>query len=293
MRRSVEVPSERPAPKYASSGEHEIDHAGALRSRLEAPIYNRLIDAYVGNGALDYEVYLNTQALLSLQTPQTELVHPDELMFQIVHQGQELWLKLLAYEGAELVRHLDNDELAKAGATLERLVRTIEAMRGDLRVLDTLTPASFLGIRRHLGDGSGQQSRGYNQLMLVAPAVLEALTRLLGRRGATLSEVYSEDEPHPELLRLCEQLVDFDEAYQQWLVAHFHLVRRTMGVDKSVRALDGLPSRVLVGRMTKPLFPDLWDVRVAMTNEWTRAGGYRPGQDRCPGVSGGGNDQEQ
>jgi tryptophan 2,3-dioxygenase len=81
---------------------------------------------------------------------------------------------------------------------------------------------------------------------------------------------------------VCEKLVDLDELYQQWLVAHYHLVRRTMGVDRTVHALDGLPSRVLVGRMTKPLIPSLWDVRVTLTNRWTRAGGHVPGAARCP-----------
>ena len=251
-----------------------------LQSQLEAPIYNRLIDRWVGQGELSYELYLKTRELLALQNRSDDLVTHDELMFQVVHQTQELWLKLLAHESVELVRRIDSDELCEAGTTLERMVRVALAMKTDIRVLDTLLPQRFLTIRRHLGDGSGQQSPGFNQLILAATAILEALQRLLSRRTLDLQQVYAEQSPHSELQRLCEQLVDLDEAYQQWLVAHFHLVRRTMGVDRKVRALDGLPSRVLLGRMTKPLFEALWEVRVAMTQDWSPGGGHAPGMPR-------------
>ena len=37
-----------------------------------------------------YERYLRTDELLSLQRPENERLHPDELTFQIVHQTFEL-----------------------------------------------------------------------------------------------------------------------------------------------------------------------------------------------------------
>ena len=283
MRRPIKYRRETKEAPQRVSQVHKIDHAATLQSQLEAPIYNRLIDRWVGQGELSYELYLKTRELLSLQNRSDDLVTHDELMFQVVHQTQELWLKLLAHESVELVRRIDSDELCEASTTLERMVRVALAMKTDIRVLDTLLPQRFLTIRRHLGDGSGQQSPGFNQLILAATGILEALQRLLSRRTVELQQVYAEQSPHAEVQRLCEQLVDLDEAYQQWLVAHFHLVRRTMGVDRKVRALDGLPSRVLLGRMTKPLFEALWEVRVAMTQEWTTGGGHAPGMPRRSG----------
>ena len=50
-----------------------------------------------GEGTLDYELYLNTKALLSCQSKFEELCNPDELQFQLVHQVEELWMKLIAY----------------------------------------------------------------------------------------------------------------------------------------------------------------------------------------------------
>src|SRR5581483_7970326 len=51
-----------------------------------------------GEGASDYERYLRTDELLSLQKGPDEQVHRDELLFQTVHQASELWLKLAASE---------------------------------------------------------------------------------------------------------------------------------------------------------------------------------------------------
>jgi tryptophan 2,3-dioxygenase len=45
-----------------------------------------------------YERYLRTQELLSLQKPENELTHHDELQFQVVHQVFELWWKEAAFE---------------------------------------------------------------------------------------------------------------------------------------------------------------------------------------------------
>ena len=49
-----------------------------------------------GAGDLDYEIYLNTKELLACQKEPDELCNPDELQFMIVHQVEELWMKLMA-----------------------------------------------------------------------------------------------------------------------------------------------------------------------------------------------------
>ena len=43
-----------------------------------------------GKGASDYERYLRTDELLSLQKTSEEFLHPDEMTFQVVHQASEL-----------------------------------------------------------------------------------------------------------------------------------------------------------------------------------------------------------
>ncbi|HEY8087621.1 MAG TPA: tryptophan 2,3-dioxygenase family protein, partial [Polyangiaceae bacterium] len=248
--------------------EPKNDAANQLRLALEAPIYNRTLRKDVGSGDLDYEVYLRTRALLGLQTPVEQLVVPDELLFQILHQTQELWLKALSFEAVSLVQALDGGEPFAAAATLDRMVSITRCLARDIEVLFTLSPDVFQVIRRHLGNGSGLESPGYNQVLLAAEAVGHAFLRRLERAGATLSAVYGERSRHADLHRTAEQLVDWDGAFQAWLMAHFLLVRRTIGVDRAVRALDGFPTQALPARMTKPLFPELWDLRVELTRGW-------------------------
>ena len=46
-----------------------------------------------GTAASDYERYLRTDELLALQKPPAELLPPDEMTFQVVHQASELLQK--------------------------------------------------------------------------------------------------------------------------------------------------------------------------------------------------------
>ncbi|RJS23977.1 hypothetical protein DRW03_10190 [Corallococcus sp. H22C18031201] len=260
----------------------DYSHAEKLRLELEQPLFNPLLKKWVGRGELDYELYLKTPTLLSLQSTETELVAHDELMFQIVHQSQELWLKLVSREMVEVVDELDRDSLWAVSSRLERVARILRCVSAEMAVLETMTPDTYQTIRRSLGNGSGQESPGYNTLRTAASGMEDALDRLLARRSTTLMAVYS-GHGTTDLKRVCEQLVDADEAFQGWLYAHFQLVRRTIGVDRQVKALDGLPSQVLAARMNLPLFRKLWDVRVEMTTAWKREGGHAPGVERSAG----------
>jgi tryptophan 2,3-dioxygenase len=256
--------------------------AAALRRTLDEPIYNKVLHKEVGRGKLDYEVYVRTRELLALQTPAEELVVPDELLFIVMHQTQELWLKCAVHECANLVERLDGDMLFPALESLDRIVQIVQILRDQIRVLGALSPSQFQVIRRSLGNGSGLESPGYNQLLAAAEAAESALGRLITRRNTTLLDIYQNPEDHADVHRLAERFVDWDGTFQTWLVEHFMLVRRTMGVDKTVRALDGFPTAALFGRATKPLFAELWNVRVEMTHSWSREGGFVPGEKRCP-----------
>lgn len=252
-----------------------------LRDVLSKPLFNPVLKTWVGEGKLDYEIYVRTKDLLSLQIANDQLADPDELMFQVTHQAQEIWLKLLAHELAEAVGDLDRDEVWPVVGRLDRAGRIVGCLVMELRVLETLTPDTYQVIRRNLGNGSGQESPGFNAVLVAASHLSDALDRWLARRGATVVDVYGwAAKSMPELKRVCEMLVDLDEQYQTWLFTHFMLVRRTIGVGRNVKALDGVPTQVLTGRMTKPLFRALWKAREDLTEEWRRAGGHEPGAKR-------------
>src|SRR5437868_10512328 len=73
-----------------------------------------------GRGASDYERYLRTDDLLALQKPPEERSHPDELLFQTVHQSSELWLKLGTAEVARATAHVRAGEVGAALRLLRR-----------------------------------------------------------------------------------------------------------------------------------------------------------------------------
>lgn len=262
----------------------DYSEAEKLRRQLESPIFNPLLKKWVGKGELDYEVYIKTPTLLNLQTPMAELVHHDELLFQITHQAQELWMKLVSMEAVEVVAEMDGDLFWPATGRLERILRAMRCLVAEMNILESMTPDTYQIIRRSLGNGSGQESPGYNAIRLSADAMELALDRALTRRNLRLVDVYKAGAHAAEdLKRVCEQFVDMDELFQTWLYTHYQMVRRIIGVDRSIKALDGLPTQVLAGRMTLPLFRKLWEVRVEMTNAWKRDGGYAPGTTRQTG----------
>ncbi|EAU64622.1 tryptophan 2,3-dioxygenase [Stigmatella aurantiaca DW4/3-1] len=184
-------------------------------------------------------------------------------------------------EAVEVVAEMDGDLLWPATGRLERMLRAMRCLVAEMNILETMTPDTYQIIRRSLGNGSGQESPGYNALRLAADGLEAALERVLTRRQLRLLDVYKVGAYGAEdLKRVCEQLVDLDELFQNWLYTHYQMVRRIIGVDRSIKALDGLPTQVLAGRMTLPLFRKLWEVRVEMTNAWKRDGGYQPGVNR-------------
>src|SRR5882762_6235352 len=124
--------------------------ARRLQAALQAPIENKYLGKPVGAGLLDYELYLRTSELRSLQNGPEDLVVRDEMLFQITHQSQELWLKLAAFEGVALVDSMDGDDLWGAAETLKRQTLIMRTLESELQVISTLSPETFLVIRRNL-----------------------------------------------------------------------------------------------------------------------------------------------
>ena len=82
--------------------------------------YDELKPILPGPAGSDYENYLRTDELLSLQKTSEEMVHRDERLFQTVHQSSELWLKLACFEIDEAIVLLGQDEIRRALRLLGR-----------------------------------------------------------------------------------------------------------------------------------------------------------------------------
>src|SRR5437588_5128044 len=90
-----------------------------------------------------YERYLRIEELLSLQKPESELVHHDELQFQVVHQVFELWWKEAAFELRTIHQLLERFDLLHALHLLQRVVKIQYLMLDNVRMLETMSPWDF------------------------------------------------------------------------------------------------------------------------------------------------------
>lgn len=95
-----------------------------------------------GEGENDYTRYMRTDALLSLQRGPGEWVHRDEMLFQIVHQSTELWLKLACAEVAEATRRIEYGELDAATRLLGRAALGGQLVTQQLEMMRRLSPGT-------------------------------------------------------------------------------------------------------------------------------------------------------
>ncbi|HET6397949.1 MAG TPA: tryptophan 2,3-dioxygenase family protein [Candidatus Thermoplasmatota archaeon] len=221
-------------------------------------------------GLSDYEKYMRVPELLQLQKPAKELVHHDEMMFQVVHQSFELWCKLILFELRTAGRLIAEDRLIEAYPLIERCTDIIKVNTEAMHVLERMHPWDFHIIRAALGQGSGAESPGFRDIQMHAPRVWPVVEDLLKRRGTTLFEVYTEPRRHPDLLRLLEHLTDFDMFFHIWRLNHLAMVKRVIGRD--VKSLKGYAIHQLEGDVQMVLWPALWKVR----NEITGKAGTSP-----------------
>ncbi|MGB3754207.1 MAG: tryptophan 2,3-dioxygenase family protein [Parerythrobacter sp.] len=106
-----------------------------------------------------YSGYLDLDRLLSAQHPASD-AH-DEMLFIIVHQASELWLKLCLHELKLARSHIAADDLRPAFKMLSRVARAQGQLIQSWDVLSTMTPHDYSTIRPHLGGSSGFQSAQY------------------------------------------------------------------------------------------------------------------------------------
>ncbi|MEO0462347.1 MAG: tryptophan 2,3-dioxygenase family protein [Pseudomonadota bacterium] len=109
-----------------------------------------------------YSSYLDLDKVLGAQHPASE-AH-DELLFIIVHQASELWLKLCLHELTKARIAIEADDLRPAFKMLARVARAQAQLIQSWDVLSTMTPHDYSAIRPHLGASSGFQSPQYRMM---------------------------------------------------------------------------------------------------------------------------------
>ncbi|MET7881175.1 tryptophan 2,3-dioxygenase family protein [Micromonospora profundi] len=213
-----------------------------------------------GDGATDYARYMRLDTLLDLQRRPAEMIHRDELLFQVVHQSTELWLKLAAAELTEAVTRLRAGELAVTESLVTRATLGIRLVTDHLEMFRHLSPADFQAMQPALGKGSGAESPGWRQV--------QATSRQLGRAFAEHLEAQGIDpaalgrpDPADPVQRLAEALVEWDERVSLWRTRHYRVALRVGGHDPG-----GTEATMLAKLVGYRFFPELWRARLKLSD---------------------------
>lgn len=216
-----------------------------------------------GKGATDYERYLRTDELLSLQTLTDKLSHPDELTFQVVHQSSELLMKGAHWELERARVALQEGNYPDAARLIRRANALLEHPISMLHILETITPYDYHIIRGGLGHGSGLDSPGFLSLLHIAPRIGEAFQEQLNSKGLTADDIYRRHAEFFALHDVAERMLDFDERMQLFRFHHLKLAQRIIG--GGAIGTMGTPVEVLQQRMQHVAYNELWDLRNKIT----------------------------
>ena len=220
-----------------------------------------------GEGTLDYELYLNTKALLSCQSKFEDFCNADELQFQIVHQVEELWMKLIAYTLLDIDDYLQQENTNRVITLFRRVHAAQRLMIQQIALLETMSPREYQAIRERLGNGSGQESPGFRVLLKMYQPIWNSFREhYLEKHGLTIEKIYDSEYSHGDAYVVAETLAEFDELFQKFRFEHMQLIHRTIGFGS--RSLKGRPVEILEDGMRHKFFPELWEIRGQMTDRW-------------------------
>jgi tryptophan 2,3-dioxygenase len=137
--------------------------------------------------SLSYSQYLGLDKLLDAQRPLS--YEHDEMLFIVIHQVSELWMKLCLHELNTVVDCVRRDDLGPTFKMLARVSTIQQQLLQAWDVLATITPYDYSAFRNTLGRSSGFQSAQYRLLEF-----------LIGNKNADLIEVFRADPPTYEML---------------------------------------------------------------------------------------------
>jgi tryptophan 2,3-dioxygenase len=163
--------------------------------------------------SLSYSEYLQLDRILDAQKPLT--YEHDEMMFIVVHQTSELWMRLMLHELHGVLECVRRDDLDPSFKMLARVSQVQQQLIATWDVLSTMTPFEYSAFRNALGRSSGFQSYQYRLLEF-----------LLGNKHAQMIEVHRRD---PKIYATLERALAAPSLYDEALRL---LSRRGYGIPE-------------------------------------------------------------
>src|SRR6478672_13777142 len=170
-------------------------------------------------GAMSYGDYLQLDTLLGAQHPRSDC--HDEMLFIIIHQATELWMKLTLHELAAARRLIIADDLQPAFKHLARVSRIQSQLIQSWDVLSTMTPSDYSQFRGALGQSSGFQSAQYRLIEFA----------LGNKQAATIAPHRHREDIRAQLQRALEEPSLYDESIRL-------LARRGLAIAPAVLERD-------------------------------------------------------
>lgn len=172
---------------------------------LESGIHTDLKDR------LSYGKYLHLSQILSAQHMRSD--EHDEMLFVIIHQASELWMKLAGHELDAAIRYLKANDHRKAFKVIARVKLILEQLKQSWSILATMTPVDYLKFRDTLGPASGFQSYGYRKMEF-----------LLGNKNKRLVTIHRHNaEVHGRLEKILHEPSLYDVAIGKLVEAGFDI----------------------------------------------------------------------
>ncbi len=170
---------------------------------LERGIEESLVTDFTETHRKSYGDFLQLKTLLNLQKTFQDPAQPDEMLFIIIHQVSELWLKLMHHQLVEVRRFLQQDAFGPAMKNLDRVKAIQRQLIASWETLLTMTPADYMTFRQALGSSSGFQSYGYRQIEFI-----------LGNKDASTLKVHAHD---PEVMEMLNAALTKPSLYDEVL----------------------------------------------------------------------------
>lgn len=168
---------------------------------------------------MSYGDYLKLDQILSAQEPISEM--HDEMLFIVIHQTSELWLKLAGHELNAAIKNIHDADFGHAFKVISRVKQIFNQLTQAWSILATLTPVDYLKFRDDLGKSSGFQSYEYRKLEF-----------LLGNKNVAMLKVHENNErAHQSLKHVLESPSLYDEVIR---VLH----QQGMSIDDEVLNRD-------------------------------------------------------
>jgi len=170
---------------------------------------------------MSYADYLHLEKILNAQTPLTG--EHDEVLFIIIHQASELWMKLCLHELSSATADIRADHLGESFKKLSRVARIQAQLKQSWEVLATMTPTDYEKFRGALGRSSGFQSYQYR-----------ALEFAMGHKDKKFLELFkSHPGPKKMLADLLKKPGIYDEAIRVLARRGFKLPKEALERDWS------------------------------------------------------------